>query len=155
MPIVNPLIVEVQMLIRRPVAEVFEAFVNPEITTKFWFTKASGRLELGKSVRWEWEMYGVGTDVNVKVLKPNERILIEWDEPPCPVEWKFEPRGDNATLVKISNSGFSGSDDEIVAQAIDAKGGFSFVFAGLKAWLEHGVALNLVRDHLPDECPQE
>ena len=24
-----------EMLIRRPVAEVFEAFINPEITTKF------------------------------------------------------------------------------------------------------------------------
>ncbi len=30
------------MLIRRPVADVFEAFVNPDITTKFWFTKSQG-----------------------------------------------------------------------------------------------------------------
>ena len=33
------------MLIRKPVAEVFEAFVDPDITAKFWFTKGSGRLE--------------------------------------------------------------------------------------------------------------
>jgi uncharacterized protein YndB with AHSA1/START domain len=32
-----------EMLIRRPVPEVFEAFVNPAITSKFWFTKGSGR----------------------------------------------------------------------------------------------------------------
>jgi uncharacterized protein YndB with AHSA1/START domain len=44
------------MLIRKPVAEVFEAFVNPDITMKFWFTKSSGRLEAGKQVQWEWEM---------------------------------------------------------------------------------------------------
>jgi uncharacterized protein YndB with AHSA1/START domain len=44
------------MLIRKPVAEVFEAFVNPDITTKFWFIKSSGRLEAGKQVQWEWEM---------------------------------------------------------------------------------------------------
>jgi uncharacterized protein YndB with AHSA1/START domain len=36
------------MLIRRPVGDVFEAFVNPDITTQFWFTKSSGRLEAGK-----------------------------------------------------------------------------------------------------------
>jgi len=36
------------MLIRRPVADVFDAFVNPELTTKFWFTRSSGRLEAGK-----------------------------------------------------------------------------------------------------------
>jgi uncharacterized protein YndB with AHSA1/START domain len=28
------------MLIRKPVAEVFEAFVNPDITTQIWFTKS-------------------------------------------------------------------------------------------------------------------
>jgi uncharacterized protein YndB with AHSA1/START domain len=30
------------MLIRKPVAEVFEAFLDPDVTTKFWFTKSSG-----------------------------------------------------------------------------------------------------------------
>ena len=46
------------MLIRRPVADVFDAFVNPEVTTKFWFTRSTGRLEAGGQVQWEWEMYG-------------------------------------------------------------------------------------------------
>ena len=45
------------MLIRKPVTEVFEAFANPDITTKFWFTRGSGRLETGKQVQWDWEMY--------------------------------------------------------------------------------------------------
>jgi uncharacterized protein YndB with AHSA1/START domain len=38
---------------------VFEAFVNPDITTTFWFTRSSGRLEAGKQVEWDWEMYGI------------------------------------------------------------------------------------------------
>lgn len=33
------------MLIRKPVKEVFEAIINPEITTKFWFTGSNGRLD--------------------------------------------------------------------------------------------------------------
>jgi uncharacterized protein YndB with AHSA1/START domain len=36
------------MLIRKPVADVFEALINPDITTKFWFTKGSSRLDAGK-----------------------------------------------------------------------------------------------------------
>ncbi len=36
---------EASMLIRRPVGEVFRAFVDPEITTRFWFTESSGGLE--------------------------------------------------------------------------------------------------------------
>jgi len=146
--------VNAQMLIHRPVVDVFEAFVNPEITTNFWFTKSSGRLEPGKKISWDWEMFGVSTEVNVKAIEHNRRILIEWDDPPCPVEWQFESHGDGATLVKIANWGFRGSDDEMLAQAIDSKGGFTMVLSGLKAWLEHGIALNLVHDQFPDGCPQ-
>ena len=47
------------MLVRRPAAEVFEALVDPTITTKFWFTHSTGRLETGARVKWSWEMYGV------------------------------------------------------------------------------------------------
>ena len=138
------------MLIRKPVAEVFEAFVDPAITTQFWFTKSSGRLEAGKEVQWDWEMYGVSAQVTVKAVEQYTRILIEWDDPPCPVEWQFTPRTDDTTLVSISNWGFSGSEDEVVAKAIDSMGGFTLVLAGLKALLEHSVVLNLVADHYPD-----
>ncbi|HEU4563305.1 MAG TPA: SRPBCC family protein [Gemmatimonadaceae bacterium] len=143
-------IVTSQMLIRRPAAEVFEAFVDPAVTTRFWFTKSSGVLRPGEQVRWEWEMYGASTLVTVKAVEPNSRILIEWDDPPCPVEWRFEPREGDTTLVSISNWGFHGGEDEVVAQAIDSMGGFSLVLAGLKALLEHGIELNLVADRHPD-----
>jgi uncharacterized protein YndB with AHSA1/START domain len=151
---VTPVVVEAQMLIRKPVADVFEAFVNPQITTKFWFTKSSGRLEQGKKVRWDWEMFGVGDDLTVKEIEENRRILIEWESDSTKVEWNFEARGESAALVKISNSGFPCVGDEILAQAVDAKGGYTIVLAGLKAWLEHGIELNLICDQYPDVCSQ-
>jgi len=45
------------MMIRKPVEEVFQAFTDPSLTTKFWFTRASGPLELGATVTWHWDMY--------------------------------------------------------------------------------------------------
>jgi len=36
-----------------------------------------------------------------------------------------------------------------VEQALDSVGGFNLVLAGLKAFLEHGIELNLVRDRFP------
>ena len=149
----NSTVVEAQMLIRRPVAQVFEAFVNPKITTKFWFTKSNGRLELGKKVRWDWEMFGVGDNLTVKEFEENQRILVEWENDPTVVEWRFESREDGTTLVKISNWRFPVSCDETLPLALDAKGGYTMVLAGLKAWLEHGIELNLVRDQFPDGCP--
>ncbi|MEM7132035.1 MAG: SRPBCC family protein [Chloroflexota bacterium] len=146
----NGPVVTAQMLIRRPVSEVFEAFIDPAITTQFWFTQSSGRLEPGKDATWTWEMYGASAHVNVKAIEQDKRILIEWDDPPCPVEWLFSDRGDNTTLVIISNWGFHGTHETVIAQAIDSKGGFTMVLAGLKALLEHSIDLNLVADHYPD-----
>jgi uncharacterized protein YndB with AHSA1/START domain len=141
------------MLIRKPVADVFEAFVDPAITSRFWFTRGSGRLEAGKQIRWDWEMYGHSVQVSVKVVEQNKRILIEWEAygAPTPVEWIFSPRAENTTYVSVTNTGFSGDGDEIVKQALDSTEGFALMLAGLKAFLEHGVILNLVLDRFPDQ----
>ena len=37
------------MLIRKPVAEVFQAFVDPAITSQFWFTKRQRKTGSGKT----------------------------------------------------------------------------------------------------------
>ncbi|WP_284642490.1 SRPBCC family protein [Paenibacillus silviterrae] len=142
-------IVKAEMLIRKPVNEVFEAFVDPAITTRFWFTKSSGRLEEGKQIRWDWEMYGVGDDVYVRQLESNRRILVVSSDQ-TEIEWVFTPRANNETFVTITNSGFIGTGDEIVGQAIDSMGGYTMVLCGLKALLEHNVVLNLVADKAPD-----
>ena len=145
-------IAKTEMLIRKPVSEVFEAFVNPAITSKFWFTKGSGRLQAGKQIRWDWEMYNHSVEVSVKAIEENKRILIEWGaaDARTTVEWLFTSRTDNNTLVSVTNSGFSGDGDEVVKQALDSTGGFTLVLAGAKAFLEHDINLNLIADRFPD-----
>jgi uncharacterized protein YndB with AHSA1/START domain len=145
------LVVKTEMLIRKPVTEVFEAFINPDITTKFWFTKSTGRLEAGKQVTWEWEMYNISTQVNVKKIEENKRILIDWGNPGevTTVEWIFTPYNNDATFVSITNFGFQGDGDTIIAQALDSTGGFTTVLDGAKAWLEHNINLNLIMDKFP------
>jgi uncharacterized protein YndB with AHSA1/START domain len=142
---------QTQMLIRRPAAEVFEAFVDPAITTQFWFTKSSGRLDAGKPVVWEWEMYGASAQVVVKAIEPNRRILVDWGDESgmTEVEWRFAEQS-GGTMVTITNTGFAGDDDSIVAQAVDSSQGFTIVLCGLKALLEHGIRLNLIADKAPE-----
>ncbi|MDG0809300.1 SRPBCC family protein [Cohnella rhizosphaerae] len=141
------------MLVRRPVEEVFEAFVDPSVTTRFWFTKSSGRLAEGARVRWEWEMYGAAAEVDVLAIEPNRRIKIRWGDETngfTQVEWTFTDRGANETFVSVVNSGFQGDGDAVVAQALDSTGGFNMVLCALKALLEHGIELNVVADKAPD-----
>jgi len=140
------------MLIRKPVAEVFEAFVDPAITSRFWFSHGSARLQAGRQVRWDWQMYDVSVQVAVKAVEQDRRIFIEWGSPDAAttVEWQFTARPDHTTFVDITNRGFQGNGDEMVKQALDSTGGFVLVLAGAKAFLEHGIALNLVADRFPD-----
>jgi uncharacterized protein YndB with AHSA1/START domain len=146
-------IAKAEMLIRKPPSEVFEAFINPAITTKVWFTKSSGRLETGKRVIWEWVMYGFSVQVEVKTIEPNKRIVVEWPYHGTQtiIEWIFTPYGNDATYVSVTNSGFGGNGDKVVANALESTGGFTWVLAGLKAYLEHGVLLNLIADAYPSQ----
>ncbi len=149
----NAPIAQVGMLVRRPVNEVYEAFVDPAITTKFWFTKSTGKLEAGKRVRWKWEMYGAVSMIQVRELEAGKRILLDWglDARPRPVEWTFTPYGTQATYVNIINSGFMGDGESLVAQAKGSEARFVLVLAGLKAYLEFGILLNLIADRFPDQ----
>jgi uncharacterized protein YndB with AHSA1/START domain len=146
----KPPVVRAQMLIRQPPAKVFEAFIDPEITQQFWFTKSTGRLEPGKHVTWTWEMYDVSVEVEVKEIEVNKRIVVDWGNygEMTSVEWLFTPY-ENYTYVTITNSGFRGDGDKVVADALDSKGGFTWVLAGLKAWLEQNIKLNAIEDAFP------
>ena len=139
-------VVETQMLIRKPVATVFEAFIDPAVTTNFWFTRSSGKLEVGKKVNWEWEMYNVSANVLVKEITPNQRISIEWGEPSTTVDFEFTPINDDATYVVIKNYGFNLEGDNLTRAVMDSTGGFTTVLDGLKAFLEHNINLNLIAD---------
>jgi uncharacterized protein YndB with AHSA1/START domain len=139
------------MLIRKPVEPVFEAIVNPEITTKFWFSKGSGRLETGKAVTWEWESHDVSIEVTPKVVEPNKRVVIEWPgySGPTTVQWTFQSIPDGTTFVRVQESGWTGDADQLMRYVADSTQGFTLLLAGLKAWLEHGIQLNLTLDRYP------
>jgi uncharacterized protein YndB with AHSA1/START domain len=149
-------IAKAEMLIRKPVAEVFEAFVDPEITDRFWFTKSTGRLESGKHIVWTWEMYDMSIEVNVKEVEPNKRIVLDGGNygAMTTVEWVFTPFENDTTYVTITNSGFQGDGDKVVKDALDSKGGFTWVLAGLKALLEHNLELNAIADAFPKGLKQ-
>ncbi len=138
------------MLVRKPIAEVFEAFVDPAITSQFWFTHGSARLAVGQRVTWSWEMFGASAEVLVTELERDRRIVIEWDgyTGRTRVEWQFAalPEG---TFVSVAESGWTGDAKQLIGYVADSTAGFTWMLAGLKAFLEHGVRLQLVADRYP------
>ena len=143
--------VETQMLIRKRVSEVFNAFIDPGVTTNFWFTKSSGPLKIGNTITWEWEMYGISTKVLVKDIVQDKKISIEWGNPPTTVDFEFTVLTDGSTYVVIKNYGFKETGDDLIEVIKNNTGGFTTVLDGSKAYLEHGINLNLIADKFPKE----
>jgi uncharacterized protein YndB with AHSA1/START domain len=145
---------EAQMLIRKPVEEVFEAFINPAITRNFWFTRSSDRLEVGKKITWHWDMYNISTTVVAQEILRDQKILFEWGQPSKTVEIKFKELDDDSTFVTVSEYGYNKTGDELLAAIKDSTAGFTTVLDGLKAFLEHRINLNLIADKFPKEVTQ-
>ena len=80
-----------------------------------------------------------------------KKIIIDWgsDGELTTVEWTFKIINDNNTFLSIVHSGFKGVPDKLISQVRDSTEGFTIVLAGLKAWLEYGIRLNLVADRFP------
>ena len=137
--------------IRRPPSEVFAAFADARAMSKFWFTRRDEGLRAGESVSW---FIGRGEaaiafEVRVKELSRPNRIVIEWEngEAYTQVTWSIEETEKGDTILTIEESGFSGSREAIVEQALDSTGGFNQVIIAAKALIEYGVELNVVADH--------
>jgi len=139
------------MFIRKDIAEVFQAMVDPAITTKIWFTKSSGKLEKGKTIEWEWEMYNHKVNVEVLEIIENQKIIFNWGnyDRPSIVEWEFRAI-EGGTFVSVTNEIEHDTSEKLIAEVRDSTERFTLVLANLKAYLEFNILLNLVGDRFPE-----
>lgn len=151
----NQPVVKASMLIRKPIEEVFEALVNPDITSNFWFTKSSGRVEAGKTIEWEWGQFDAKDTVDILEVKKDDFISFQWKvgELKTTIDITFSPKTDG-TFVTVTEKGFwkeHPKDEpelvERIGQMLGQNGGWNLVLCAMKAWLEHDLDLNLIADH--------
>lgn len=136
---------EIELLIRRPAADAYRAFVEPEILTKFWLRSASQPLTPHGQARWEFLVAGAAATLEVRSMVANRHITTAWDDDTT-IDFDFSELEPGLTLVRVTQTGFSGSPEEVVAKALDATQGFTIVLCELKALLEQHVTLYAVRD---------
>ena len=133
---------ETEMLVRRPIEEVFDAFVDPRTITKFWLESTSGPLAPGVRVDWRFLVPGATETATVVDFERPHLIAFRWSDG-VRVSLSFEPYAPDATRVSARASGFGG---DTLQQVVNATEGFSIVLCDLKTLLETGRSANLVRD---------
>ena len=135
---------QVQLKIRKPTAEVFDAVVKPEKLSSYFIQAASGPLVEGATVKWRFAEVPEAFDVVVRQVVKNERIVFEWPAESggynTRVEMTFKPLDDQNTMVQISESGWRDTPEDIDASYGNA-GGWMHMMCCLKAYLEYGINL--------------
>ncbi len=135
---------KVQMGILKPAHEVFEPNVDPDKMNKYFITTSTGRMESGKTLTWSWEDYDVSHEVKVKNVEKDKLVSFTWvgSGVECLVVITLEPKGENQTLIKITESDWS-ADFEGVNRCMGQVEGWTNFLCCLKAYLEHGVNLRV------------
>lgn len=149
--------------IARPVAEVFEAVVNPAELSRYFTTGgAKGRLETGATVSWDFADFPGAFPVEVVEVDENRKIVLRWEategdpsggDPSdgddavasgagysTTVTMTFEPLEDGRTLVSIAEEGWHDTEGGLKASSGNCQG-WTQALCAMKAYLEHGINL--------------
>ena len=140
----NPIKVNTQMGILKPVQDVFEAIVNPERMSGYFISSGSGRMEEGETIKWIWEDYGVEHDIKVQKVEKDKFISFNWSASGIEtlVEFNLEEKGKNQTLIKVKESKWP-LDEEGVERILGQTQGWVNMLCCLKAYVEHNINLRL------------
>jgi putative acetyltransferase len=139
---VTRLQVKTELLVQKPVAEVFDAVADPKKLCRHFTATSSGSMREGSPVRWTWDVHPEGFDVKIRQFKKNHLISFEWPATggPTAIELRFEPESPSATLVKIVENGWE-SDAAGIAHLAGQTHGWTGFLCGLKAFCEFGINL--------------
>ncbi len=132
-----------------------------KLSSYFTTGGASGRLEAGSTVTWDFHDFPGAFPVEVIEVIPDEKIVLKWDAaegeaPNLPdqagrelttapyktkVTMTFTPLdGDTRTLVEIREEGWHETQSALEASYGNCQG-WSQMLDALKAWVEHGINL--------------
>lgn len=131
--------------ISKPVAEVFDAVVNPAKLSGYFTTigGASAPLVAGTTVTWWGEV-----PVDVDEVSKDRRIVLHWDasvpkgQPgyKTRIEMNFEQLDDGGTLVTIAEAGWQEGENGLEKSYLNCEG-WTQMLCSMKAFLEYGINL--------------
>lgn len=135
---------QVQLKIRKPVAEVFDAVVNPKKLTGYFTKTASGPMTEGSTVMWSFVEFPGEFPVKVRQVVQDSKLVFNWESEEggydTTVEMEFKPLDDKNTMVLIREHGWKESP-KATELAMKNHTGWMHMVCSMKASLEYGINL--------------
>jgi uncharacterized protein YndB with AHSA1/START domain len=128
--------------IQKPIAEVFEAIIDPEKMSNYFISKSTGRLDSSSAVEWSFPEFEGSFPVEPREIQPFSYISFDWSDGAegMLVEIFLEPQENNSTVVRIKEKQMN-ADEDGIQQAIGQTEGWANFLTCLKAYLEYGINL--------------
>lgn len=138
----NRIKAKVQLGILKPAGEIFDAIVNPDKMTKYFISESTGKMESGKTLTWKWTDYVGEHEIKVGKIEQDKVVSFEWNGSGlnCVVVITLESKGENKTLVKITESDWP-ADYKGANQCMGQVEGWTHFLLCMKAYLEYGIDL--------------
>jgi len=125
--------------IQKPVKEVFEGIINPEIMTKYFISESNGRLESGKEVIWKFPEFDDYYPIKEIKIENDHSISFVWD-PETVVVITLENYHNHSTIVRVNEKDKT-LNEKNLKWALENSGGWANFLACMKAYLEYGINL--------------
>ncbi len=134
--------VKATIQIIKPVDVVFEAIVDPEKMSNYFISNASGRMEEGSQLTWQFPEFETKFPVKVAKIEKDKYVSFYWEHEGFETfsEMTLSHIEDNATLVTVTEKGRQNDEAGIKWLKGNTEGWANFL-ACLKAYLEYGINL--------------
>ncbi|MFI8492235.1 SRPBCC family protein [Peribacillus butanolivorans] len=128
--------------ILKPVNEVFEAIVDPEKMSNYWFSSGTVRVEPGKTITWRYDEYNAEGVINVLEVEEDKKIVFSWGGygQETVVTITLKELDNTSTIIEVNELGFKEDDPEIINKMIGQKEGWVYMLTCLKGYLENGIS---------------
>jgi uncharacterized protein YndB with AHSA1/START domain len=68
--------IKAALQILKPVNEVFEAIVDPNIMSNYFISKSSGKMEEGKQIKWQFPEFDMEFPIRIDKIESNKYISL-------------------------------------------------------------------------------
>lgn len=136
--------VEVHTKIGKPIAEVFDAVVNPEKVGIYFATGGvNAPMAEGRNISWKFKDISFEQDMKIRRLIENRKIELEWfteEGKRTDVTITFDKISEDRTMITIVHSGYE-ENQKGLEDSYSHCEGWTVMLASLKVYLEHGIVL--------------
>jgi uncharacterized protein YndB with AHSA1/START domain len=134
--------IKTALQIGKPVNDVFEAIVDPDLMSNYFISKSSGRMVEGKTIMWRFPEFEMEFPIRVGQIEKDKYISYYWevDGSDLFVEMTLATARNNSTVVTITEKSMKNDEAGIKWLQGNTEGWANFL-ACLKAWLEYGINL--------------